>query len=236
MTYPIRDILFDLDDTLFDFHADERVALTQTFAALGITLTEEIAQMYSRINQAQWQALERGEITRARLMVRRYELLFAELGKEPSLAVQAAELYPQYLSQSWHYIDGARQLLERLRGTYRLYLVSNGNLSVQRGRLAHSGIGAYFDGIFISEEIGAEKPDVRFFDAVFAAIPQADRARTVIVGDSLTSDMQGGKNAGIRTIWYHRSDTEGVHPLADHIIRSLEELPELLEQLSADPK
>lgn len=224
----IKNILFDLDDTLFDFHADERVALTQTFAALGITLTDDIARRYSRINQAQWQALERGEITRARLMVRRYELLFAELGKAPELAARAAELYPQYLSQSWHYIDGAEELLRSLQGSYRLYLVSNGNLSVQRGRLARSGIGAYFDGIFISEEIGAEKPDVRFFDAVFSKIPQADRAQTVIVGDSLTSDMQGGKNAGIRTIWYHRSDTDSVHPLADHIIHSLDELPELL--------
>lgn len=225
----IRDVLFDLDDTLFDFHADERVALSRTFEALGMELTDEIAACYSRINQAQWQALERGELTRAQLQLRRYELLFEQLGASTALAPQAAKLYPQFLARSYHYLPGAKELLLRLQGRYRLSLVSNGNLAVQQGRLARSGIGAYFSNIFISEQMGAEKPNVRFFELLEQSLEGYERTQTVIVGDSLTSDMQGGKNAGIRTVWYcPKANQTGGHPLADHVICRLDELDALL--------
>ena len=228
----VKEILFDLDDTLFDFHADERVALEKTFAKLHIPLDDAVCARYSEINQAQWKALERGEITRDQVKLRRFELLFAELGYEPRQAAMAAEVYHKRLAENFHYMEGAEELLEELHGKYRMFLVSNGNLFVQQGRLGKSGIGRYFSGIFISEVLGVEKPSRRFFDLVFAQIPDFEPAHAVMIGDSLTSDIKGGINAGVRTIWFN---PKGVAPAPeippDHEIRKLKDLPELLRRL-----
>lgn len=227
----VKDILFDLDDTLFDFHADERAALEKTFASLHIPLDEVVCARYSEINKAQWKALELGEITRAQVKLRRFQLLFAELGYEPEQAAQAAKTYHERLAEDFHYIDGAPELLEELNGNYRMFLVSNGNLSVQEGRLKKSGIGRYFAGIFISEVLGAEKPSRRFFDLAFEKIPDFDPACAVIVGDSLTSDIRGGINAGVRTIWFNPKGEPAVPEIpADHELGKLKDLPELLRK------
>lgn len=228
----VKDILFDLDDTLFDFHADERVALEKTFAELGIHLDNAVCARYSEINQAQWKALELGEITRAQVKLRRFEQLFEELGQEKELADRAALLYPKRLAEDFHFMEGAPELLEKLGGDYRMFLVSNGNLSVQEGRLEKSGIGSYFSGIFISEVLGAEKPDRRFFDLAFAQIKNFDPAQAVIVGDSLSSDIKGGNNAGVRTIWFNpKGLTNTSQARADYELRALKNLPELLREL-----
>ena len=228
----VKDVLFDLDDTLFDFHADERVALDKTFAALELPVDDAVRARYSEINQAQWKALERGEITREQVKRRRFELLFAELGYEKEQALAAARIYHERLAEDFHYMEGAPELLEELYGTDRMFLVSNGNLSVQQGRLGKSGIGRYFDGIFISEVLGVEKPDRRFFDLAFAKIPDFDPAQAVIVGDSLTSDILGGINAGVRTIWFNPKGLSAVPEIpADHEIQNLKDLPELLRRL-----
>lgn len=228
----VKDILFDLDDTLFDFHADEHVALEKTFASLNIPLDDAVCARYSEINQAQWKALERGEITRDQVKLRRFELLFAELGYDSKQAAQAAKTYHERLAEDFHFMDGAPELLEELNGRYRMFLVSNGNLSVQEGRLKKSGIGCYFAGIFISEVLGAEKPSRRFFDLAFSKIPDFDPACAVIVGDSLTSDIRGGINAGVRTIWFN---PKGVPPEpeipSDYEIGKLKDLPELLRNI-----
>lgn len=228
----VKDILFDLDDTLFDFHADERVALTKTFASLQIPLNDAVCARYSEINQAQWKALERGEITRAQVKRRRFELLFAELGYGAEQAELAAKTYHERLAEDFHYMEGAPELLEELYGKYRMFLVSNGNLSVQEGRLGKSGIGRYFSGIFISEVLGAEKPSRRFFDLAFADITDFDPAYAVMVGDSLTSDIKGGINAGVRTIWFNPKKLPPVAEIpSDYEIRQLKDLPELLRTL-----
>ena len=228
----VKDILFDLDDTLFDFHADERAALEKTFASLHIPLDEAVCARYSEINKAQWKALELGEITRAQVKLRRFQLLFAELGYEPEQAAQAAKTYHERLAEDFHYIDGAPELLEELNGNYRMFLVSNGNLSVQEGRLAKSGISRYFDDIFISEVLGAEKPNRRFFELAFDRILDFDPEQAVIVGDSLTSDIKGGINAGVRTIWFNPKGMAAEPGIpADHEIQNLKDLPELLRRL-----
>lgn len=228
----VKDVLFDLDDTLFDFHADERVALDQTFAALQLPVDDVVRARYSEINLAQWKALERGEITREQVKRRRFELLFAELGYGAEQAALAAKTYHERLAEDFHYMEGAPELLDELYGTYRMFLVSNGNLSVQEGRLAKSGIGRYFDGIFISEVLGAEKPSREFFDLAFAEITDFDPDQAVIVGDSLTSDIQGGINAGVRTIWFNPKKLSAVPEIpADHELFRLKDLPELLRKL-----
>lgn len=228
----VKDILFDLDDTLFDFHADERTALEKTFEEMQIPLDDAVCTRYSVLNLAQWKALERGEITRDQVKLRRFELLFAELGYGMERAEKAASIYHKYLSEDFHYMEGAPQLLEELYGNYRLFLISNGTYSVQEGRLKKSGISRYFADIFISELLGAEKPNRRFFDLAFAKIPDFDPDQAVIVGDSLTSDIRGGINAGVRTIWFNPKGQPPVPEIsADHELQKLKDLPELLRKL-----
>lgn len=202
-------VLLDLDDTILDFHQAESHAISSVFRQLGIEDTEENRNLYSRLNLEQWKKLEKGEVTRPELKIRRFENLFRELNLDTedkdinSAARKAARLYEQQLSQGHWFIAGAEEMLEELYPDYDLYLVSNGSAVVQKGRLDSAGIRPYFKEIFISENLGADKPSKEYFDLVFDQIPQKDKDKIVIIGDSLTSDILGGINAGIHTIWFN---------------------------------
>lgn len=232
----IRNILFDLDDTLFDFQKAERIALSKTLSELGIEPEEEVLCRYNVLNQAQWKRLERGELTLDEVKITRYRLLFEELGTDAD-PQEATKRYEHWLGMGHYYIDGAPELLKTLYGKYRLFLVSNGTPAVQRSRLKSAGIESYFEDIFISQEIGHKKPDRDFFEYCFTHAQKMLPQESVIVGDSLTSDILGGKNAGIRTIWFHPKETQvnaqntGEKICPDDTIRSLSELPELLLSL-----
>ena len=226
----IRNILFDLDNTLLDFNQAERKALTRTLLQLGIPPEEATLKRYSQLNLAQWKLLEQGKITRSQVKIRRYQLLFDEMGVDCS-AEEAAQIYERFLGVGHYFIDGAEDLLESLFPDYRLYLVTNGSASVQKGRLQSAKIERFFRGIFISEEIGFDKPNKAFFDYCFSQIPDFERAETILVGDSLSSDIQGGKNAGIATVWFNpaRLDKDP-RILPDFEIQSLDELSDLLQR------
>lgn len=227
----VRFVFLDLDDTLLDFHRAEAAAMTKTLTALELPADEAVLRRYSEINAAQWRRLETREITRAEVLTGRFDRLFAELGVARSSA-QAQALYETALSRGHWFIPGAEALLETLAPLYELYLVSNGNLRVQTGRLESAGIAPYFREIFISELIGADKPQPEFFARCFARIPDFDRAQAVLVGDSLTSDILGGRNAGIRSVWFNpqRRPPRADIP-ADYEIAALDELPALLRRL-----
>lgn len=223
-------VFLDLDNTIFDFSKAERIALKKTLETLGVDTSEKTLARYSVLNTAQWKLLEKGEITRQEVKVRRYRLLFDELGTEAS-AEEAAALYENLLGIGHFFMEGAEELLNELQGKYRLYLATNGTASVQKGRIASADLERYFDGIFISEEIGHDKPGKAYFEACFAQIPGFVKEKAVIVGDSLTSDIQGGINAGIRTIWFNPAGEPGDEAIVpDAEIRSLSELPGLLER------
>ena len=227
MTRPI--VLLDLDDTLLDFHKAESIAIARTFIHLGIQPEEALIRRYSEINLEQWKRLERCEITREQVLVGRFQILFDELGLNCS-SREAKNAYENFLSQGHFFIPGAEKLLETLRGKYRLFLCSNGTAVVQEGRLKSAGIGPYFEKIFISEELGFNKPSPEYFARCFARIPDFARDRTIMIGDSLTSDILGGINAGIRTCWFNpqgRPSREDIMP--DYEIVKLEQVPELLE-------
>ena len=227
----IKNLFLDLDDTIFDFKAAEKLALAKTLSALGIPPEEETLALYSRINAEHWKMLERGEITRAELRHRRFAALFEALGAstDPELA---AERYEKNLAEGHIFIPGAPELLKALHGKYRLYLASNGFAATQHGRLSGSGIEPLFEDIFISQEIGADKPEREYFERCFARIPGLSLAETAIVGDSLTSDIRGGKNAGITTVWYNpHGKAAPPDCLPDAEIHALPELPALLETL-----
>jgi len=226
----IRHVLLDLDDTIFDFHMAEAVAVRNTLQSFGVDVTDAIIARYSEINDAQWKRLEKGEMTRDEVKRRRFEILFAELGI-PCDAEQVRTYYENRLAVGHYFLPGAERMLSGL-APYDLYLVSNGTTAVQNGRLASARIAPLFKGIFLSEAIGYVKPQKAFFDACFAEIPNFDRAQAIILGDSLTSDILGGIHAGVRTCWFnpkgnpHRADI-----IPDFEIRSLDEFVPLIGSL-----
>ncbi len=229
----IRNVLFDLDDTLFDFHKAEKIALTKTLVHFGIDPTEETLALYSTINAAHWKRLELGEISREEVKVGRYRELFETIGVECD-PVKATAYYESMLAIGHYFMPGAPELLGELYRKYRLYIVSNGTAKVQEGRIGSSGIAKYMDGIFISQILGANKPDKQFFDICFAEIPDFSLSETVIIGDSLSSDIKGGINAGITTVWFNPKGIENDNDIKpDYTIKELSEVPGLLSQISA---
>ncbi len=222
-------LFFDLDDTILDFCAAERRALTHTLQDVGVTPTDEILSRYSEINLSQWKRLEKGEITRQEVKEGRYRLLFAEYGIAAS-PVETTAIYEKYLACGHIFMQGAQRLLDDLYGKYDMYIVSNGTLSVQKGRIASADIAKYFKGIFISEQIGADKPDKAFFDKCFAQIADFNPKNAVIIGDSLSSDIQGGINAGIATVWYNPRGGKPTVIFPDYEISDLAELKKILAE------
>lgn len=198
----IKTILFDLDDTILDFHKAEGIALRKALEQMRLEPTDEVIARYSEINRLHWERLERGELTREQVLTQRFEMLFSEFGMECS-GEEMQKVYEKLLAVGHYFMPGAEELLETLYGTYHLYLVTNGTASVQDGRIASAGIARYFKEIFISQRIGFDKPQTAYFEYCFERIPDFSREETIIIGDSLTSDMLGGNNAGIHTCWYN---------------------------------
>ena len=228
--FMIKTVFLDLDDTLLDFHRAERVALSDTLTQFGVKPTEAIIKRYSEINRFVWEQLELGKMTRAQILVLRFELLFEELGLSVD-GMEARQAYEWNLGCHHFYIDGAEAVLAELEAKYDLYLMSNGTAAVQDRRIEASGIAKYFKGIFISEKVGYNKPSIEFFEKCFAEMPNFKKEESIIVGDSLSSDIQGGINAGILTCHYNPKGEkkDGIAP--NYTISALEELPALLQRL-----
>ena len=226
----IRMILWDVDGTLLDFLAAERAAIRTGFARRGLgPCTDEMIEEYSRINVKYWQALERGEMTKPEILVGRFREFFARYGIDPAVAPAFNEDYQLDLGDTIVFRPGALETVRALKGRLPQYAVTNGTKIAQQRKLARSGLDALLDGVFISEDLGAEKPDTAFFQKVFAAVGDVPRREVLIVGDSLTSDIRGGVNAGLRTVWYNPEGKENTPGLPiDHEIRSVDEVLALL--------
>lgn len=228
----LKTIFFDLDDTLLDFTRGEAESLSKTLLEMGLTPTPAVLERYHVLNARQWALLEEGTITREQVLLGRFQLLFEELGVDLDPGT-VCRCYERNLAQSSHMVPGAEELLKLLAGKYALYLVSNGTAVIQHSRLALSGIEPYFRQIFISQEIGFDKPRKEFFESCFETIPGFCREESIIVGDSLTSDIRGGKNAGIRTCWFNpQGKTLRPDILPDYQFSRLDQLPALLETIS----
>lgn len=224
-------VLLDLDNTILDFNTAERIALGRALGELGLPVSDEIAALYNKINIRHWEMLEDGILTREQVLVQRYESLFRELGVEAD-AERAQALYEGYLAEGHWFMPGAEALLEALHGKYRLFICSNGSQSVQDGRIASAGIAPYFENIFISEHMDGNKPELRFFEHCFRMIPGFERDRAIILGDSLSSDIRGGKNAGILTCWFNPQGKVNAGPvMPDYEIGTLDEFEVLLKRV-----
>ena len=223
---PIRALLMDIDDTLFDFQTSSRNALSIAFRAFGLPFTPEMWERYRALDAELWQRFERGEITKEALYVERFRVFFAEYGLEADPAAFNAAYFRE-LGDQCNFMPHCEQALRQLHAQYKIFIVTNGNTEIQTRRIAASGMAQYFDYVFISEQLGTKKPEKDFYDKVFQVIGPARREHAIMVGDSLSSDMQGGRNAGIPTCFYGKK--ENADERCDYVIEDLLNLLPILE-------
>ena len=225
-------LLFDLDHTLLDFDTAEDVALTQLLKEEGVEDIQAYKDYYVPMNKALWKDLELKKITKAELINTRFAKLFAHFGIEKD-GVYLAERYQFYLSKQGQTFPGVEDLLRKLISQgYELYAATNGITYIQTGRLKQSGIAPYFKEIFISEQLHTQKPDAEFYEKIGACIPNFDKNHALMIGDSLSADIQGGNNAGIDTIWYNPHHLEN-HTQAQptYVVHSYKDLLNCLGKL-----
>ena len=220
-------LLFDADDTLFDFPRAEANALKWTLDELGITSSPAYFEIYARCNLSVWKEFERGLVTSMELRTKRFRLFFNEIGLAANPDV-VSPLYLRNLALGTDLLPGAEEVVRALKPRFHLALVTNGLADVQRPRLERSALADCFEKVFISEEVGAAKPSTPYFDAVFRAIGSPPKNEVLIIGDSLTSDVQGGINYGIDTCWYNPNGKAADSPITYQITQLLD-LIQILE-------
>jgi len=220
--------LFDADNTLLDFSASERDAFKNLMSKYGYSHDEEMKKKYDTINHGLWKQFEHGEITKDEVVFTRFGRLFEQEGIIHD-GVEFEKEYQTALSVGHDVIDGAYEVLEELRRRgKKIYIVTNGVSTTQHKRLHESHIEEMVDGVFVSEEVGYQKPDKEFFNHVFSHIEYINREKTLIIGDSLTSDILGGNKAGIKTCWFNPFSQENdTVAKVDYEIKKLSELLEI---------
>lgn len=218
--------LFDLDGTLLDFLTAEKLGFFKAFEKLGIPCNEAIYERYSAINDSLWKAFERKEISKEIIGSKRYELLFDEYGIEADFKL-CGETYKAMLAEMGILYDGAIELCERLISKgIMLYAVTNGTQHIQARRMEVCGLDKVFIRTFVSEEVGFQKPDKAYFDFVFDNIEEKDKSKILIIGDSPTSDIKGGVNAGIDTCYFADKPHESINPT--YITNSYDEIERII--------
>lgn len=222
-------ILWDVDQTLLDFDKSQNYALRFCFQNLNLEINDEIVRIYASINDSYWKRLELGEVTKKELLTGRFDRLFEQLHIETVTSAEIAPMYQKALGSVYFYRDDSLNLCKKLKGKVRQYVVTNGVSSTQRNKLRLSGFDQIMDGIFISEEMNFAKPDIRFFEGCFQQINDFQKESTLIVGDSLTSDIKGGNQAGIACCWYNPTGHKNESGLKiDYEIQNLWEVEEIL--------
>lgn len=208
-----RYLLFDADDTLFDFDQSSREAFREAMLASGVTPKDQDYEHYAAINLALWKQLERGEVEKETILTKRFRD-FTELYGIPADPDALNECYKAFLSTKNILTADALEVIKSLHEKgYRLYIITNGDAAIQHKRLATSPITPYIEKVFISEEIGYQKPAREFFDAVKKGIDGFFANEALVIGDSETSDIKGANNAGIDACYLTPTDK----PLPDGI-------------------
>lgn len=208
-------ILADADDTLFDFQKAEKVAFERSFLEMDHGLdVRGMKQKYDIINKLLWNDVEKGLLTSKQVRVERFRRLFHDLEVSFS-ADEFSELFINHLSEGAFLLEGAEEVCKYLRSKYTLAIVTNGIKEIQLSRLKRSVIKEYVTEIIISEEVGVSKPDPRIFESALKKLNHFDKENVLMIGDSLSSDIQGGINFGIDTCWFnpkHSENTTALRP------------------------
>ncbi|MDE7079974.1 MAG: YjjG family noncanonical pyrimidine nucleotidase [Clostridia bacterium] len=227
-------LLIDADDTVLDFVASERDSIIMLCEEFAIPASEKVAEKFKQINRRMWDMFERGEITREQIFYTRFEELFEYFSIKGLDPIAVGDQYKENMANSKRIIHGARACLERLSQKHDLYCVTNGITRTQKMRLKSSKLGKYFKKVYISQEIGLAKPNKEFFDFVLNDIGEYDLNSTYIIGDSLTSDVQGGINSGIKTILFNKEGKilRDIHP--DYEVYGYRSLERLIDKLSQE--
>ncbi len=229
MSLKYRWLLFDADDTLLDFKLGEARALRAALEGAVLPTDDEVIETYSKINDDLWKMLERGEVTKERLKVLRFEQFCEHYGFDCDGAA-LADAYVEQLKKQTVLLDSAEDVCRALYGKYKMYIITNGIEAVQTARFGGCAIKEYFEKCYISDAIGVAKPKKGFFDAVAADIPDFDKSRALIIGDSLTSDIKGGAEYGIDTCWLNPKDKPAPEGMdITYIIKDIRDILEILE-------
>lgn len=222
-------LLFDIDDTLLDFEVAQENAFKLLLADYDIEFTSEIYADYHQYNQNLWKQYEEGKLQKSELLDTRFPTFLSRFGVSVSEGKAVDDRYRLYLAQGNQLIDGVLELVESVANRYTLGIVTNGVSYTQRTRLANNGLTSYFSKIFISDEIGAQKPDSRFFDVVKETLVITDPREVLLIGDNLTADIFGGQQAGFDTCWVNKTDLPmTLTQSPTMVVRSVKELIEKL--------
>ncbi|UKI20798.1 MAG: YjjG family noncanonical pyrimidine nucleotidase [Christensenella sp.] len=220
-------VFIDIDDTLLDFTKCANDAIKSACNKFGVPYTTTLVDTFHPINLDLWHRLEKKEVTKEKLFDTRFQIVFDKLGiKADGIAFETA--FRENFHESAILVDGARDLLEYLRSKYKVYVASNASMHQQTNRMKKAELDGYIDGYFVSEEIGFPKPQKEFFDACFKALPDVKPQDVVMIGDSLSADIKGACEYGLKTIWYNHRNEPTSDVKCDYIVPRLSEVKNIL--------
>ncbi|MBQ8887237.1 MAG: YjjG family noncanonical pyrimidine nucleotidase [Candidatus Gastranaerophilales bacterium] len=224
----MKTILLDIDDTILDFHECAKATILRASEDFGVTFTDEMLSFYMEQNAFLWGQYEKGIITREDIFRTRFPMLFKEYGYNVD-GIEFENAFQKYFKTQYKFVDGAVELVDYLSKKYDLYVASNSLYSTQVSRLTNAGLINHFKDLFVSDAIGYQKPTKEFFEGCFCKILNFSKEETIIIGDSLSSDIKGGCRVGIKTCWFNPKKLENnTEYKADYEVTSLDEIRNIL--------
>ena len=222
-------LLFDADRTLLDFNASMRKAIEYVLKKYGFPVNEEVISFYNSLNNSLWKQLEDGEITREDLVNNRFPVLCAMYQVPyPGKGKMEAD-YFSVLANGTDLMPGAKEILEKYKDRYGIIIVTNGFSFVQRNRLEKTGLMPLIKDLFVSEEVGYEKPDAAFFTPLFEKYADAERSEFLLIGDSMEADIQSAANIGVDSVLVGDAGPENYDFAPTYVVSDLYGLDRILD-------
>ena len=222
-----KTLLFDLDGVIFDFDRAESYVFYTCFKQIGIQVTQNLINQYDKINKPLWKAFELNQVTKEEVIIGRFVTLFARLNIKDD-PILFAKNYQSTLASCLFLCDGAKEILDKLSKKYRLYAITNGVSQTAFSRLKGTDTLKYFKAVFVSEDLHAQKPSKAYFDQVMKAIDHFDLDTTLIIGDSLSSDIQGAMNIGCDSCWISEQHLDHKEIKPTYQIKNIKDLTKIL--------
>ncbi len=220
-------LYLDLDNTILDFFASEKTAIKSLLRLHTLPDSDEVAALYSKINQSYWERFERGEIPKSGIFEGRFKTLLEALGETRDTA-KMAEDYFSLLAAGHDVMAGAEDFLQYIKQKgYTVCITTNGVSRTQYRRIDESGLKQYFDYVFVSEDAGCQKPEKGYFEYAMAHSPEKDKSKILVIGDSQSSDILGGINFGIDTCWLNPAGVNGKN-IPTYTVKALAEIKDIL--------